>query len=486
MKKRALALVLALALVFVSGCNKPKEQETGGEGDNVKVSISFWEPSTNKEMETALKEITANYTKLHPNVTFDLQNQPVAGYQDWLKARIAADEAPTIQENHANVLMDMYKNDYLLDFKDEFLKPNPYQNNTIWKDMFQEGRLEVVHSYSYEPSFAVPYSALGLSYFYNKDLYAKLGIEEPKTWSEFMSNCEAIQADGVNPVAMMLMKGDAINWFIWHIMTGLYANYFLSSPDLNPNGDIVIHEKELARAIKNGTHDITAGVANEAVNKYLDYAEQLGKYAEGATGLDEAGAKAQFLAGTAGHIMSGSWDLKSFLSNKTFEVGAFSLPSFETGDSPYAGSNMKISATQAFGITNSSKKSKAELDAAVDFMKFFTASESYKTFVEVTYSIPVMVGLDVDPIFSTFIGGSNEPMEVVKSGQTSVTTLQSATSAAMSGRPYDRAKMIKEMQESAIEFAEMVMQRDNVSEADDYGVNDIPVQGKFEKTEPGQ
>jgi ABC-type glycerol-3-phosphate transport system substrate-binding protein len=57
----------------------------------------------------------------------------------------------------------------------------------------KDGKLDTAHNYLYEPSFAIPYSGLGIAYFYNKDIYEKLGLNVPKTWDEFMSNCQVIK-----------------------------------------------------------------------------------------------------------------------------------------------------------------------------------------------------------------------------------------------------------------------------------------------------
>ena len=487
MKKRFLAscLALVIAISVLSGCTPAEKDSSGNGSDKVTVSISFWEPSTNREMETSLKQITASYTALHPNVEFDLQSQPVAGYQDWLKARIAADEAPTIQENHAGILGDQFKRGYIMDIKEEFGKPNPYANNTIWKDIFQDGRLDVAHEYSYDPTYAVPFSGMGIAYFYNKDLYEKLSLKEPDTWQEFMANCEVIKGEKINPVAMMLMKRDAVMWFSWYVSTGLFANYYLANPDINPNGDLVVHDKELTRAIKDGKFDYTKGMEEKAFNKFLDIAEQLGKYAEGATGLDEAGAKAQFLGGKAAHIMSGSWDKKAFTENQSFKVGVFKLPAFTTEDSEYASSNMRTTAAQVFGITKSANKSKAETDAGADFLKYFTAPDNYKIFVESTFSIPVIKDMKIDAMYDAFLGGSNNTLEVfAKGGPTSAANCTIATSMAMSGKPYDRKKLLSELQTAADEFADMIIEKNEVNAANNYGVDEIPVQGKFAPTKP--
>ena len=47
--------------------------------------------------------------------------------------------------------------------------------------------------------WGVPYSYYQWGIYYRKDIYDKLGISEPKTWSELLSNCDALKGVGVTP-----------------------------------------------------------------------------------------------------------------------------------------------------------------------------------------------------------------------------------------------------------------------------------------------
>lgn len=51
-----------------------------------------------------------------------------------------------------------------------------------------------------EGTYGVPYVANAAGVLYNKDMFEKHGWEIPKTWSEFVSLCEKIQSEGVQPL----------------------------------------------------------------------------------------------------------------------------------------------------------------------------------------------------------------------------------------------------------------------------------------------
>ena len=47
--------------------------------------------------------------------------------------------------------------------------------------------------------WGVPYSYYQWGIYYRKDIYDKLGLSEPKTWDELLSNCDALKGVGVTP-----------------------------------------------------------------------------------------------------------------------------------------------------------------------------------------------------------------------------------------------------------------------------------------------
>ena len=46
---------------------------------------------------------------------------------------------------------------------------------------------------------AVRAPPFGGGILYNKDVYAKLGLQVPKTWADFMANSDKIKAAGITP-----------------------------------------------------------------------------------------------------------------------------------------------------------------------------------------------------------------------------------------------------------------------------------------------
>lgn len=70
--------------------------------------------------------------------------------------------------------------------------------------------------------FAVPFAAVSHAVYYNKDIFAKEGIEIPTTFEELLAVCEKLQAAGITPFA----NGVAEEWDILEcFFLGMLPNY---------------------------------------------------------------------------------------------------------------------------------------------------------------------------------------------------------------------------------------------------------------------
>ena len=84
---------------------------------------------------------------------------------------------------------DLQKNDLLLPI------------TSIWdkhKDEFSQG---VRDAYTINGElYSLPWSVDYWLVYYNKDIYSQLGLKEPASWDEFISNCAAVKAAGKTPL----------------------------------------------------------------------------------------------------------------------------------------------------------------------------------------------------------------------------------------------------------------------------------------------
>ncbi|NBZ88030.1 ABC transporter substrate-binding protein [Stagnihabitans tardus] len=163
----------------------------------------------NAETVAAMEALTAAYTAANPDVTFEIENRPGGAEGDNLvKTRLATGEAGDILQYNSGSLfqaLDPAKN--LADLSD-------IQGNVI--DSFKS-----VVTASDGTVRGVPFgAAMGGGIYYNKNIYAELGLSVPKTWDEFMANNAKIKEAG--KVAVATTFGDT--WTSQLFVLGDYFN----------------------------------------------------------------------------------------------------------------------------------------------------------------------------------------------------------------------------------------------------------------------
>lgn len=144
----------------------------------------------NQDTITMMDALTAAYTAAHPDVTFEIENRPGGSEGDNLvKTRLATGEAGDIlQYNSGSLFQALNPTESLADLSD-------IQGDVI--DSFK-----AVVTAKDGTVRGVPFgSAMGGGIYYNKKVYADLGLSVPKSWEEFMANNAKVKEAGKVPVA---------------------------------------------------------------------------------------------------------------------------------------------------------------------------------------------------------------------------------------------------------------------------------------------
>ena len=483
--KKIISIVCAmsLALGMSTGCSK--KAATGADGEKINIRFSFWEPSTGKEMETALEGIAESYEADHPNVNIELVSQAVTGYQDWIKTQMAVDDLPEIELNYATYLINQYDAGAVINLKEELNSPNPYNEDKIWIDTFVEGSMDGGHEYRRQPEFNIPLFRTGIAMFYNKTMYEELGLEIPKNWNEFLANCDVIDKAGKTPIAFMGQKADAVNWLRWELVGGLCVERWLADKGFNFNGDHYISMNEMVKAIDTGSLNMATNKEyQEDFKKFVEYVKQYLKYSPNASGLDESAAKTIFLSGNAAHLNSGSWDIVGLLKNDeiNFEMGVFPYPHLTKENSEYAGKGISNNCIQTIAITSSVNKQEGAKEAAVDFVMYLTSPEQYSKFANATYQIPSVKDVDTDPVFDAFMEDGYPLANLFHTGESAAgKTMKDIVTSIIAGTDVElNDAAFAEIQRTLEAYAEKKKETEKISAENNYGLDSMPmVNGEF-------
>ncbi|MFM9278370.1 ABC transporter substrate-binding protein [Paenibacillus jiagnxiensis] len=179
-----------LLIGILAACGGPGSDPSGsGNGSAEAVTLTLLVDNSQDAVNTANAYIEAFQAK-NPDIKVELETRPGGAEGDNIvKTRLATgDMTDVFFYNSGSLMQALSPEKNLLDLTNE-----PFQANVM--DSFKP-------TVSYQGKvYGVPSSSTTAGgWFYNKKVYAELGLSVPKTWSELMVNNEKIKAAGITPV----------------------------------------------------------------------------------------------------------------------------------------------------------------------------------------------------------------------------------------------------------------------------------------------
>ncbi|MDW8099795.1 MAG: extracellular solute-binding protein [Anaerolineae bacterium] len=128
------------------------------------------------------KEITPRYTKMYPNVTFEIVQVPGEDYWKKLMAAIPAGEGPDIFHFHNAQHTPFIKNNLIDPFPEDLFLPSFYKENYVGMKeghfMDADGHIRYI-----------PYGSMAAELYINTKMWEEAGLTEndyPKTWDDLL------------------------------------------------------------------------------------------------------------------------------------------------------------------------------------------------------------------------------------------------------------------------------------------------------------
>ena len=249
-------------------------------------------------------------------------------------------------------------------------------------DLFEEGALSTFGG----KVVTVPLAKqLRMQCYYNKADFKECGLEEPKTWDEFMNICDTLKAAGKVP---MICGGTGDVWAIGEPWWIAVTNQTIL--DKYPNFNEQLKKGELAW---------TDPVIVEAMELWQDFINK-GNYYEGSMSYSYSQAASEFQNGVASMMIDGSWAAAGFDAAGSDDFGVFAVPSPQ-------GLTTYCSTVTDMGVYKDSKN----LDAVWTFIKwFYTNKDAYSRYLQADglYSVTKdPVTYDQGPVAKKFVDNFN-------------------------------------------------------------------------------
>ncbi|MEG3662521.1 ABC transporter substrate-binding protein [Celeribacter halophilus] len=138
--------------------------------------------------KAAFEQLVAGFEAENPDVTVEVNTFDHEGYKTAIRNFLTADSPDLANWYAGNRMAPFVKAGQFVDVSD------------VWEENgLKDSLSSALSSMTIDgKQWGVPYTYYQWGIYYNKDVYAKAGVDVPTTWDEFISNCEKFQEIGVD------------------------------------------------------------------------------------------------------------------------------------------------------------------------------------------------------------------------------------------------------------------------------------------------
>lgn len=322
---------------------------SGSSSGKTEIEILQYKPEAATYFDQVEEQFNATHDDIH--LTIDSPNDA----STIMRTRFIREDYPDIigiggDINYsyyvdAEILADVSEYEGMKDIKDSYV------------DIAEA--LEIVPT---DGTYIVPYVANAAGILYNKDMFEEHGWEIPTTWSELMSLCEEIQAEGILPFYF----GFRDTWTCLAPWNGIVV-------DLAPS--------DLCKQVNRGETTFTEGY-EEAAEKYIQLMEY-GPDDPVAYGYNDACTA--FARGESAMYPIGSYAVPQILSvNPDMNIDSFVMPA---SDDP-EGNTLNSGIDLGFSVTAACENK----EAAYEVLDFLLEDENIQAYIDDQNAVPCKEG----------------------------------------------------------------------------------------------
>ena len=283
------------------------------------------------------------FTRTHPGITVKFLPTASPEYNSVISARLASGSAgDVIACRPFDVSLDLYRKGRL-----DKLNGDPVLAN------FSDAAKVAWQTDDGRDTYCVPLASVIHGFFYNKKIFADLGLKPPTTEPEFFAVLDKVKASGKY---VPLSLGTADQWDTSQVVfTGIGPNYWKG---------------------EEGRKALIDGKAKFTDPQFVAVWQTMAKWptymAKGYQAQTYGDSQTLFASGKAAVFPAGSWDTAFFQKEGDLDFGAFPPPVRKAGDPCYISDHADI----GMGI-NSASKNKADAKVFLDWMGSKEFAELY-------------------------------------------------------------------------------------------------------------
>jgi len=336
----------------------------GSGGAFADVTVRMMHVEQNQDISGYWNDIAKRYEAAHPGVKVELQYLENEAYKKKMTTLLQSPDKPNIIYSWGGgVLREQVKAGVIEDITGSM--------DAAWKDRFAPA---AVQAYTLQGKvYGVPMHTSQVGFFYNKDLFAKAGVDAGsiKTWEDLLAAVKKIQDAGIVPI----VTGGADKWPV---------HFYWSHLAIRIGGKDAF--EAALRGEGKGFADTTFVKAGETFKQLVDlkpfqagflgttYPQSAGQFGDG------KGAMMLMLNGLLGSMKANSADKKGIPDDK---LGWFPFPTVAGG---------KGDPSDTLGGLNGWLVTKGSPKEAADFLRFFSELDNQRIAAERGFYIPIVKG----------------------------------------------------------------------------------------------
>jgi ABC-type sugar transport system, periplasmic component len=186
-KKKALAVILAFALIILTSCGD--ERVIRKQKEQIEITLSWWGNDARNEYTL---EAVKLFEKKHPDIKVKCSYTEWSGYEKRNQVRMFSDTEADVMQINVGWLAQ-YSPDGKGYYDIEKLS-DTFDLSNFDDDMLDYGRRNGVLN-------AIPIAMNTETIYINKTIYDSYGLDVPKTWDDYFAAAKVMKKDGVYPLA---------------------------------------------------------------------------------------------------------------------------------------------------------------------------------------------------------------------------------------------------------------------------------------------
>ena len=190
MKARHVFMVLFVVLLVLPALAWANGQKEGAQAQKVTIKVADNLSDRTNGMGLVAQTILDGFTKLHPNVTFEVESYPDQPYQEKMKLYATAGQLPEVFKywSFSTLLKPLVDSKLVReldrsDYADINYLPGALDSNVYY------GKL-----------YGIPVTADMWFFYYNKRLFQQAGVAVPSTIEDLVASIPKFKAQGIIPV----------------------------------------------------------------------------------------------------------------------------------------------------------------------------------------------------------------------------------------------------------------------------------------------